>query len=346
MKKRVLVTGGAGYIGSHVVHALVDQGYDVTVVDLLRSNRGTGNAWAVPKSAKLYEGNCGDTELLRRVFDEAGGFSSLLHFAAWILVDESVREPARYYENNVVGSLRLFEHCLENGVQNIVFSSTAATYGNAKPGVLIREDAPLAPINPYGHGKLMVEQILRDLLRAQNSKLNARSGEGARSMTLRYFNPAGAKRDLTNGQARPVASHLVNVAAEAAIGKRPSIKIFGTDYETPDGTCLRDYIHIEDLAHAHVLALRALENGSESKTLNVGYGRPNSVLEVIETMKRVTGVDFKVEREARRVGDPPFLAADASLIRKAIGWEPQFDSLDLICKTQFEWEQVMKRERQ
>ncbi len=327
--KRVLVTGGAGYIGSHTVRALVEAGYEVTVVDLLRRGFGTGNRDAVPPGVRLIEGSCGDVAVLERAWSESGGFSAVIHFAALILVDESVREPARYYENNVVCSLRLFDFAFRAGVRAVVFSSTAATYGEYAEDELISESAPLVPINPYGRSKLMAETMLHDLLAVHPA---------ARAMTLRYFNPAGARVDLSLGQMRPTATHLVNVAAEAAVGRREVVRVFGSDYPTPDGTCLRDYIHIEDVADAHVLALRALQAGERSAVLNVGYGQPYSVLEVIEEMKRISGVPFRVEIGERRPGDPPYLAADPRLIKEMLGWRPRFDSLETICRTQFLWE--------
>lgn len=327
--KRVLVTGGAGYIGSHTVRALVEAGYDVTVIDLLRSGFGTGNRTALPESIRLIEGSCGDAAVLERAWSESGGFDAVIHFAALILVDESVREPTRYYENNVVCSLRLFDFALRAGVQALIFSSSGTIYGNFYGRGLIPESAPLGPINPYGRSKLMTETMLHDLLGVH---------PGARTMTLRYFNPAGASLDLSLGQMRPTATHLVNVAAEAAVGRRDVVRVFGSDYPTPDGTCVRDYIHIEDVVDAHVLALRALVAGERSATLNVGYGQPYSVLEVIEEMKRVSGVPFRVEIAERRPGDPPYLAADPRLIKEMLGWKPRHDSLETICRTQFLWE--------
>lgn len=327
--KRVLVTGGAGYIGSHTVRALVGAGYDVTVIDLLRSSFGTGNRAAVPAGVRLIEGSCGDAAVLDRAWSESGGFSAVIHFAALILVDESVREPARYYENNVVCSLRLFDFALCAGVRALIFSSSGTIYGNFAGRGLIPESAPLVPINPYGRSKLMTETMLHDLLAVHPA---------ARAMTLRYFNPAGARLDLSLGQMRPSATHLVNVAAEAAVGRRDVVRVFGSDYSTPDGTCVRDYIHIEDVVDAHVLALRALLAGERSATLNVGYGQPYSVLEVIEEMKRVSGVPFRVELAERRPGDPAYLAADPRLIKEMLGWKPRHDSLETICRTQFLWE--------
>jgi UDP-glucose 4-epimerase len=337
VRKRILVTGGAGYIGSHVSRLLIENGYDVTVVDLLRQGGGTGNRWAVPKSARLVEGNCGDVSLLRGLLPVGDRFDAVLHFAAFILVDESVREPDRYLENNFEVSRRLFHWCFETGVPSIVFSSTAATYG--EPGRdLIREDDPQEPVNPYGRTKLMAENILREF----SSTSSSASSSKTQFVALRYFNPAGAHSSLEIGQSRPHATHIVNVAAEAAVGAREKVMVFGTDYPTPDGTCLRDYIHIEDLADAHLAALSYLEKGGMSDFFNVGYGRPFSVKEVITAMSDASGVQFAVELAARRPGDPARLAADPSKIQRVLGWKPRHDNLRMICKSHYFWEK-MKR---
>ncbi len=331
---RVLVTGGAGYVGSHVARLLVESGYDVTVVDLLRDHGGTGNRWAVPKAARFFQGNCGDPVLLRSLLPHGESFDAILHFAAFILVDESVREPLKYFENNVVNSLRLFSFARETGVPSVIFSSTAATYGQATSD-LLTEESPQKPINPYGVSKLMTEQMLRDVF----------STGDTRFVALRYFNPAGAHSSLEIGQSRPEALHLVNVAAEAAVGARKKVSIFGTDYPTQDGTCLRDYIHIEDLSDAHLEAIRYLEKGGASDFFNVGYGRPYSVNDVIATMKEVSGVDFEVNTAARRAGDPAKLAADPSKIRRVLGWIPKHDSLKEICRSHYLWEKKRREER-
>ncbi|CAN5463995.1 UDP-glucose 4-epimerase GalE [soil metagenome] len=337
----MLVTGGAGYIGSHVARLLTESGYEVTVIDLLREKGGVGNRWAVPTKARFVQGDCGDRALLDGLLPKGERFEAILHFAAFILVDESIREPARYFENNVVSSLRLFEYAVETGVPSIVFSSTAATYGESLSD-LIQEDAPQMPVNPYGASKLMVERMLRDLTSTAAAPHNVWAAGSTRFVALRYFNPAGAHHSLEIGQARPNATHIVNVAAEAAVGVRPKVMIFGEDYETPDGTCLRDYIHIEDLADAHLQALKYLEGGGASDFFNVGYGRPYSVRQVIDTMKKVSGVNFTVEKAVRRPGDPARLAADSSKIQRVLGWKPQHDSLETICKSHFQWEKIRR----
>lgn len=348
-KGRVLVTGGAGYVGSHVARLLVETGFDVTVIDLLREAGGTGNRWAVPKEARFAQGNCGDLNLLRSLLKPGERFDAILHFAAFILVDESVREPLKYFENNVVNSLRLFTYARETKVPSLIFSSTAATYGQATTD-LLTEDSPQVPINPYGSSKLMIEQVLKDTFRdsvsdpSKDSSNDLSSGGGTRFVALRYFNPAGAHSSLEIGQSRPEALHLVNVAAEAAVGRRSKVAIFGTDYPTPDGTCLRDYIHIEDLADAHLESIRYLEAGGPSDFFNVGYGRPYSVKDVIAAMKEVSGVDFHVETTGRRAGDPARLAADPSKIRRVLGWKPKHDSLTTICRSHYLWEKKRRDE--
>lgn len=329
--RRVLITGGAGYIGSHVARLMVDLGYDVTVVDILRDDGGAGNRWAVPKDARFVHGSCGNESLLRELLPSGQRFDAILHFAAFILVDESVREPVKYYENNVRNSLNLFKYACETKVPSIIFSSTAAVYGEAQ-SPLLSEDHTKMPVNPYGRSKLMSEAMLRDLCEATPSE------SPTRYIALRYFNPAGAHASLEIGQARPNASHLVNIAAEAAVGARMKVMIYGSDYPTPDGTCLRDYIHIQDLADAHAVALQYLEKGGASDVFNVGYGRPYSVRDVIETMKQVSGVEFQVQVADRRAGDPASLAADSSKIQRVLGWKPRHDSLQEICKSHYLWE--------
>src|SRR5918996_4895093 len=321
----VLVTGGAGYIGSHVVRQLVADGRRVVVYD----NLSTGHAWAV-LGADLVVGDLGDRDRLEALFADRH-FDAVLHFAASIWVGESVREPAKYYRNNVVNALGLFELAMRHGVSGIVFSSTAAVYG--EPDVpVIEESRPLAPVNPYGASKMMAERMLMDIARAS----------GLRYVVLRYFNVAGADLEGRIGEATPDNNHLVKVACEAAFGVRPGMKINGVDYPTPDGTCVRDYIHVEDLAAAHVEALSYLGQGGESEIFNCGYGRGFSVREVIDTVARVSGVAIPVEEAARRPGDPPMLVASNAKIRRMLGWQPRHDDLEFIVRTAWAWEQKLQ----
>src|SRR6266699_2579119 len=289
----VLVTGGAGYIGSHMVHALLEGGDQVVVLD----NLITGFDWAVPPDATLIVGDVGDQSRVGALI-AAHRIDAVIHFAASIVVPDSVRDPLGYYRNNTVNSRALIESAVRNGIRHFVFSSTAAVYGNPAT-VPISEDAPTLPISPYGWSKLMTEIMLRDASRAH----------GMGHVILRYFNVAGADPQGRTGQSSAAAKHLTKVAAETALGLRPKLEIFGTDYPTTDGTCIRDYIHVSDLVAAHRDALAYLRAGGVSVTLNCGYGRGFSVLEVIETVKRVSGVDFKVELAGRRAGDPAHIIA-------------------------------------
>lgn len=325
---KLLVTGGAGYIGSHVAHQLADEGHQVTVLDNLYS----GHRWAIPEKARFFEGNVADKEFLEKILRDEG-VEGVLHFAAHIEVGESVQHPAKYYRNNTVASLGLFETCMSVGVSKIIFSSTAAVYGEPGDSAPLSEASPLQPVNPYGISKLMSERMLRDLSAASGGRMN--------HVILRYFNAAGARRDLRVGQATPRATHLVKVAAEAALGQRDSLMIYGTDYPTADGTCLRDYIHIEDLVQAHIDALKYLEQNGASDVFNVGYGHASSVLEVIEAMRRVSGREIRAIAGARRAGDASVVLADNQKIRRVLGWRPRFDDLDLICRTAFEWEKIL-----
>ena len=321
----VLVTGGAGYIGSHVVRQLVAEGYRVVVYD----NLSSGHPWAV-QGAELVEGDLADRERLDAVL-AATRFEAVLHFAASIWVGESMREPAKYYRNNVANALNLFDLASRTGVSRIVFSSTAAVYG--EPGVpVIEESMPLAPVNPYGASKMMAERILRDIAGAT----------GLRYAILRYFNVAGADLEGRIGEATPNNSHLVKVACEAALGIRPGMAINGVDYPTPDGTCVRDYIHVEDLASAHIEALRYLEGGGASESFNCGYGHGFSVREVIDTVGRVAGVTIPIEEGPRRPGDPAVLVASAAKIRETLGWRPRYDDLTFIVETAWAWEQKLQ----
>ncbi|MBX6423064.1 UDP-glucose 4-epimerase GalE [Thermosulfurimonas sp. F29] len=322
MGKRILVTGGAGYIGSHVVKVLGERGYEVLVYD----NLSTGHEWAV-LYGRLVRGDLGDRETLRKTFEEFRP-DAVMHFAALIVVPESVREPLRYYRNNVVNTLNLLEVMREFGVDKFIFSSSAAVYG-VPERVPVPETAPLNPINPYGETKAAVERILRDL-----------SGSGAdfRYISLRYFNVAGADPEGRVGFAYPDPTHLIIRAVKTAKGEFSKLEIYGTDYPTPDGTCIRDYIHVVDLAEAHIVALEYLLEGGRSEVFNCGYGHGYSVREVVETVKRVTGRDFRVVEAPRRPGDPPILVADARRIRERLGWQPRYDDLEFIVKTAWEWE--------
>jgi UDP-glucose 4-epimerase len=324
----VLVTGGAGYIGSHVANLLTAAARKVVTYD----NLSTGHAWAALDS-DLVIGDLGDRERLAALFAERR-FSAVLHFAAHIWVGESVREPARYYRNNLASALNLFELAAAAGVGHVVFSSTAAVYG--EPAVeLIDESTPLAPISPYGASKMMAERMLADIAAAV----------GQRYAILRYFNVAGADPRGKIGEATPDNHHLIKVACETALGLRPAVRINGTDYPTPDGTCVRDYIHVDDLARAHLDALRHLEDGGSSIVLNCGYGHGLSVREVIDMVRRVSGVDFRVEEGPRRAGDPPVLVASNARIREVLGWEPRHDDLEFIVRTAWNWEQELQRRR-
>jgi UDP-glucose 4-epimerase len=321
----ILVTGGAGYIGSHVARQLREQGERVVILD----NLSTGYR-AATLGAPLVIGNTGDPECVRRVLAEHE-VDTVMHFAAHTIVPESVENPLKYYGNNTCATRSLLQCCDEAGVRNFVFSSTAAVYGIPAEG-LAREDSPTAPINPYGLSKLMSEWMLRDLGAA--SKL--------RYVALRYFNVAGADPGGRIGHTAPNATLLVKVACQQAVGVRPSLSIFGTDYPTPDGTGVRDYIHVEDLADAHLKALAYLRGGGASTTLNCGYGHGYSVREVLRMVERVHGAPLNVIEGPRRAGDPPSLVAHAERIRQVLGWTPRFDDLETIVRTQLEWEKKLK----
>jgi UDP-glucose 4-epimerase len=317
-----LITGGAGYIGSHTVLALCQAGRRVVVLDDL----STGSRRVVPEGVELVVGDVGDKQLVQRlVADHA--IDSVIHFAGSILVEESVSEPLRYYGNNVAASRNLLEACSEAGIDRFIFSSTAAVYG-APDEVPVPETAPTLPINPYGSSKLVIEWMLRDLAAAGR----------LRYVALRYFNVAGADPQGRSGQLGPVATHLIKIASQVVAGIRDSIAIYGDDYETPDGTCVRDYIHVSDLAAAHLAALAYLEAGGESCSLNCGYGRGYSVREVLHAVERCTGRPLNPRPAPRRPGDPPILVADVSALRQTLRWVPRFDDLDLIITTAIDWE--------
>lgn len=321
---KVLVTGGAGYIGSHVLRQLREAGHEAVVFD----NLSTGHRWAV-LGAPLVEGDLADGDALDALF-QAHDFDAVLHFAAHIVVPESVAKPLKYYANNTRNTLNLLERVQRHGVPRFVFSSTAAVYG--MPGeATVDESTALAPINPYGASKMMSERMLTDLGAAG----------GPRHVILRYFNVAGADPEARIGQATPDATHLIKVACQTALGQREKLSIFGTDYPTPDGTCIRDYIHVEDLARAHIDALDHLAGDGESRILNCGYGRGYSVREVIEAVREVSGVDFAVEEAPRRAGDPSALVADNRRIRATLGWTPKYADLRTIVADAWRWESRM-----
>ena len=325
-KLPVLVTGGAGYIGSHAVLALLDGGWPVAVID----NFSTGFRFAVPDGVPLYQGDIEDAALLARIFAEQG-CRAVMHFAGSIVVPESVENPLKYYRNNTANSRTLIEAAVTAGVPHFIFSSTAATYGVPEVSP-VTEDTPQQPINPYGWSKLMTERMLADTAAARPMNYGA----------LRYFNVAGADPQGRSGQSTAGATHLIKVAVEAALGKRASVSVFGTDYDTPDGTGVRDYSHVSDLAAAHVLALEALiAEPRRSLTMNCGYGRGFSVLEVLDAVDRVT--NLKVERrvEGRRAGDPPSLVSDNSRIKATLQWVPQFAELDTIVSHALQWERQL-----
>ena len=323
----ILVTGGAGNIGSHVVLQLRARGERVVVLDDL--SRGFRQAVL---DTPLVVGNVGDRETVLKVMREHE-VDTVMHFAAFTIVPESVSEPLKYYGNNTCATRALLASCLEAGVKNFVFSSTAAVYGVPAEGVAA-EDTPTAPINPYGTSKLMSEWMLRDVSAASALK----------HVALRYFNVAGSDSQGRVGQATPKATLLIKVACEHVIGKRPQVAIYGTDYATPDGTGVRDYIHVEDLATAHLDALDYLRRGGASTVLNVGYGHGYSVREVLQSVERVSGKRLNIREEPRRPGDPPALVARAERIRRELGWKPRLDDLDTIVRTALAWEERLQRE--
>ncbi len=325
----ILVTGGAGYIGSHVVKLLGERGERVIVLDDL----STGNAEAV-LHGELVQGKTGDIELVSRLLSEHG-IDTVMHFAAHTIVPESVTNPLKYYGNNTSSTRNLLEACEANGVKHFIFSSTAATYGIPDDPDGCHEELPTAPINAYGMSKLMSEYMLRDLSAASDLK----------HVILRYFNVAGSDPDGRIGQSTENATLLIKVAAEVALGKRDSLKVFGTDFPTPDGTGVRDYIHVTDLASAHLSSLDYLRKGGESTLMNCGYGRGYSVKEVIDSVNRVHGSDIPVIEEPRRLGDPPALTANVDKIHATLDWKPELDDLDTIVKTALEWEKVLLKRK-
>ena len=325
----ILVTGGAGYIGSHMVHALADSGEDVVVLD----NLSTGFRFQLPAHVPFVLGSTGDVDLVAEVIAEHG-VTSVVHFAASIVVPDSVRDPLGYYRNNTMNTCQLLQTAVAGGVRHFIFSSTAAVYGNPESSP-VREGDATRPISPYGSSKLMSEIMLHDTAHAHD----------LRFVVLRYFNVAGADPQQRTGQSTAGATHLIKVACETALGKRPKISVYGTDYPTPDGTCIRDYIHVSDLARAHSAALGYLRRGGSSATFNCGYGHGASVLEVINSVKKVSGRDFPVELRGRRPGDPAALVADVARIRSTLDWQPQFQDLDTIVSHALAWEQLLGKRR-
>lgn len=326
----VLVTGGAGYIGSHMVWDLVDKGEDVVVLDDL----STGFRWAIAPEARLVTGDIADDALVDGIVAEHG-IDAIIHFAGSIIVPESVTDPLKYYFNNTAKSRSLIASAVRNGIGNFIFSSTAAVYGEPEQ-VPVDESARFAPMSPYGTSKMMTEMMLADVAAAHEFQYVA----------LRYFNVAGADPKGRTGQSTANATHLIKVACEAALGKRDHLAVFGTDYDTPDGTCIRDYIHVSDLIAAHRLALGSLRGGAESAVYNCGYGRGFSVLEVINAVKRVSGVDFDVRIAPRRAGDSPQVVAGADRIRERLQWIPRHDRLDEIVQHALDWERHLATRNQ
>ena len=325
-KVPVLVTGGAGYIGSHAVLALKDAGWPVAVLD----NLSTGFAFAVPEDVPFYRGDVADAALLERIFAEQGT-GAIMHFAGSIIVPESVEQPLRYYENNTVKSRALIEAAVAGGIPHFLFSSTATIYGMPETDSL-RESDPERPINPYGWSKFMTERMLAD----------ASAAYAMNHCVLRYFNVAGADPQGRTGQSTQGATHLIKVACEAALGKRESVAVYGQDYDTPDGTGLRDYIHVSDLAAAHVLALEELIRAPDtSLTMNCGYGRGFSVLEVLDAVDRVTNAKIERRMEPRRPGDAHILVSDPSLLRRTLPWTPEHDDLETIIAHALQWERKL-----
>jgi UDP-glucose 4-epimerase len=325
----ILVTGGAGYIGAHMVLELLDAGEKVVVLDDL----STGVAAVVPENAVFVRGDAGDRTLVLRLIAEHG-IEAIAHFAAKIVVPDSVADPLSYYLGNTAKSRNLIETAVRGGTQRIIFSSTAAVYGNPRQNP-VGEDARPDPVSPYGRSKLMTEWMLEDAARAH----------GLRYVALRYFNVAGADPKGRAGQSTPRATHLIKAAVQTALGAQPYLEVFGTDYPTRDGSCLRDYIQVTDLARAHLSALAYLRDGGDSVTLNCGYGRGFSVLEVVEVVKRVSGVNFEVRLSSRRAGDPAAIIAGVERIRAELDWTPEHDDLVEIVTQALAWERRLIEQR-
>ena len=326
----VLFTGGAGYIGSHMVLAPVEAGESVVVVD----NLSTGFSTSLPDGVPLFIGDAGDENLVEGVI-AAQDVKSIIHFAGSVVVPDSIRDPLAYYRNNTMTTRNLLKAAVKSGVNQFIFSSTAAVYGNPDK-VPVPEEAPTRPLSPYGSSKLMAEIMLHDVAAAH----------GMKYVVLRYFNVAGADPQARIGLATVGATHLLKIAVEAAVGPRAKVDVFGTDYPTPDGSCIRDFIHVSDLAQAHRAALAYLRAGGASVTLNCGYGRGYSVLETIEAVRRISGRNFAVQHGPRRPGDIMAMIADTSRLRTALDWTPQYQELETIVAHALAWEQKLVRERQ
>lgn len=324
----ILVTGGAGYIGSHMVWSLLDNGEDVVVLDRL----STGFKWALAPEARLYEGDIADLDLLDAIFKNHQ-IDAIIHFAGSVVVPDSVSDPLSYYENNTVKSRALIAAAVAAGVPHFVFSSTAAVYGTPQDSQPVAENAAPNPESPYGWSKLMTEIMLRDTAAATPLTYTA----------LRYFNVAGSDPKKRTGQSTAGATHLIKVACETALGKRPRLSVYGTDYPTADGTCVRDYIHVSDLTSAHLKALQRMRAGGRSIVANCGYGRGFSVFDVIDCVKRVSGHDFEVNFVDRRPGDAASVIANAAVARNEFGWVPEYDDLDLIVRTALAWEDHLSK---
>jgi UDP-glucose 4-epimerase len=324
----VLVTGGAGYIGSHMVWSLLDNNEEVVVLDRL----STGFKWAIAPEARLYKGDIADRKVLDTIFKNHQ-VDAIIHFAGSVVVPDSVSDPLSYYENNTVKSRALIAAAVDAGIPRFIFSSTAAVYGTPQDSQPVSEDAHLRPESPYGSSKLMTEIMLKDTAAATPLVYTA----------LRYFNVAGSDPKGRTGQSTAGATHLIKVACEAALGKRPQLSVYGTDYPTPDGTCVRDYIHVSDLTAAHLKALQRMRAGGGSLVVNCGYGRGFSVLDVIDCVKRVSGRDFPVQLIARRPGDAALVVANAALATQELKWIPQYDDLDFIVSTALNWESRLSK---
>ena len=322
---KILITGGAGYIGSHIVNLLEPTDHEIVIYDDL----STGRKESVI-AGRLVIGELEDIEKLEALI-VAEKFDACIHFAGSMIVPESVADPLKYYNNNTQNTLDLLNLCIENGVNKFIFSSTAAVYGIV-PGGVCSEEMQVSPINPYGRTKLMTEWMLEDVAAAHDD---------FKFVILRYFNVAGANVDGKVGQCSPLSNHLIKIACETALGKKESMSVFGDDYETKDGTCIRDYIHVDDLASAHTAALGYLLKGGESVLCNCGYGHGFTVNEVLDVVKKVSGVDFKVEKAPRRAGDAAILMSRPDKIGKVLGWTPKYDDLELIVKTALYWERQL-----